>query len=229
MKAFLSYFFTFLTFFYTFTSCAPETENPGKKISEFSIESTDTNAVGSKDADYTLMADEYIAGVDILKSHFNDPNNSFPTEIDQASVNYYTVLLGYGTGVLSAEFVNSVIEKMGIINEQGVRAVLEDYDLEEFTLTSLETIATGQPIIDLTSNPDYLLLDQDERELLNMANTITLAEIEPNNPDQGRNCNLGGGIGAVIGGIVGLALCGICALGGALIFGSIGCSLDGGK
>ncbi|MBT0608857.1 hypothetical protein [Aequorivita echinoideorum] len=147
MKIFLSYFFTFLTFFYTFISCAPEKENSLENIKDYSVEAShlDYNQE-SKNNDYTLLAEEYIASIDILQSHFNDPNNSLPEEFDQAAVDYFTVLLGYGQGELSSEFVNNVIEKMGIVNEQGVRAVLDDYDLEEFTVTSIETIATGQPI-----------------------------------------------------------------------------------
>lgn len=206
MKNVLVYFFSFLTFFYTFMSCAPETEDPVTT------------------ADYTLLAMDTLHGIEVIENHFATSRDPIPLVFDQATVDFYADLLGYSPGEVSVELVNSVMEKMGVATTEGVQAVLAEYELSAFFRMAIQSISNGEVFTDLSSIPDYLLLDQNEKELLTMANTVAQAEM-----NAGRSCGGWGGVGTIIGAIIGGVLCGICALIGGIIGGGIGCQAGGGK
>lgn len=170
--------------------------------------------------DYKLIANQYITNINIIENDFQTNRNPIPTEFDQATIDYYAGLLGYATGEITEEMVNEIIEKFDLAQTEGLETLLEQYGLEQFVKDMIVQISNGNTIDDLSLIPDYLLLNQNEKDLIALANSITQSEI-----NSGRACELGGGTGALIGGL----LCGACIVVGAVLFGSLGCGLDGGK
>ncbi len=206
MKYLLAYFFTFLTLLPTIISCTKS-----------------DNSLDLKEKyNYKKEAKLVLEKINILEENLSNIRN--PIEINQETIEYYEELLDLEPGVITVEMVNEMIEEFGVYSSEGVQDLLEEYELDEFTKSTITSISNGELIIDLTLLPDFLALNESEKQLLAYANAILGEEI-----NNGRSCAGWGGVGAIIGGIIGGLFCGPCIIIGAIIGGSIGCEGGGGK
>lgn len=206
----IAYCQSFILLFPSLYSCTKENNLP-------SIEKT-------AQLDIKYFTQETIKKTILFEEILNSSRNPLPLNLTQELVDDYLVALGYQAGEITVLQVQELIDKLGIATVEGIQNLLEQYNLDEFTVNSINAIANGNPITDLNSIPDYLLLNQNQRELIQLANSITIAEIQ-----DGRSCAGWGGLGAVLGVLIGGVVCGPCIIVGGILGGSIGCQAGGGK
>lgn len=209
MKNFLAYFFTFLTFFVSFHSCAPD---------------TNVQPIAEENLTSRINTQEIISALGKVDNHFEMNRNSLPNELTQEYIDDYLVIMGYNPGEFTVSDVEEVIERLGISSIDSVEAALVELDLQQFTIDIIEQIKDGNYIDDLSSMPDYQNLDIDEKEILDMANALLLDDINNN-----RGCQGGASMGALIGVALGSIFGPLGAVAGAVVGGMIGCEVDGGK
>lgn len=152
----------------------------------------------------------------------NTEDNKFngDFEITQELIDHYAVLIGQEEGIVSVEMVEQVILQYADVIDRGFEMVIGDYDLTEFSKTTLLSIYDGETIENLESMLNYESLSVEEKEILSTAN-----ELEKLSSTEFERHSFGTGVGAFIGLIVGGFICSfLCVIAGAIVGGIVGAS-----
>ncbi len=209
MKTFFAYFFSIVLLLPTLVSCVKD----ASAVTEVAY------------SDYKITATAIFDGIDAINNNYDFEKSYTELEFTQESVDYYAELLGYSSGDFSLAQVEALAQKLGVVSQEGVQSLLNQYDLTASTQEVIASILAGTPIQDLSNFPEYLTKSQNEKELIQLVNEITLEGIE-----QGRGCTFWGGLGALLGVLIGGAVCGpVCIILGGVVGGVLGCDLGGGK
>ncbi len=175
---------------------------------------------------YRKEAKKIIAGIDLVEQNLWSNSNSRLVkdfEITQELIDEQAVLLGYQEGEVSVEMINEIIEKYNISTSVGMDQFLADYNLTEFTKSSLKSISEGNWIENIENQIEYINLEIDEKEMLSLINAYG-QELDYQGAGK---YSFWGLFGAIAGMIVGGLLCSLCIIAGGILGGLLGSS--GGK
>ncbi|QRM89581.1 hypothetical protein FG167_10175 [Lacinutrix sp. WUR7] len=175
---------------------------------------------------YRKEAKKIINEVDLVEKNLHSTINSRLTsdfEITQELIDEQLVLLGYQEGEISVEMVNEIITKYGVSTTDGIDQLLADYNLTEFTKSSLKSISEGNWIENIIDHVDYNNLEINEKEMLSFINSYGQ---ELDYQGHGRY-SFWGLFGAIAGMLVGGLLCSLCIIVGGVLGGVLGST--GGK
>lgn len=194
MKNYLVYLFTFLTFFSSFISCSPDNEFDLKEAdtSEHSI----TNLQLEKDIAFALNS------ISTITNKIESNRNPLPTQIDQATLDYYSSLVNLDPGSVTVEFVNEILAGYFVANDQGISVLLAQYNYDGNTQQIIADLAEFGWYENLESHNSFESLNQSDKDLVLLANAVIM-DLNPT-----RNGDPGTAIGALIGLTIGSACCG---------------------
>lgn len=133
--------------------------------------------------------------MNLIKGEIYNSRNPIPDPLDQTTVDYYAGLLGYSPGYLTLNQVNDVISQYGLATDEGIEAVLDQYQLSGLAKLTLKDISDGAFYEDLNQIPGFSDLNISEKEIIEAAN-IFVSE------SQQRSCGVGAFIGFVIGSFI---------------------------
>lgn len=199
-----SYLFTFISLL--LISCS----------SENFIEVQDTKS-------YEFDARKFWEDVNTIENDFHI--NGVPSTLDQAKVDYYAAMAGYGPEEITLQFVLDVIEVVGLLEENDFETILEQHEENEFVKSSLLTLSSGEWIENIEEDPSFLELQSEQKDFLLISNAIVKEYSENNSNFHNviyRTHNTMGGI--LIGGLIGTGLGGFPGgtIGGAVIGAMVG-------
>lgn len=173
---------------------------------------------------YELSAKKIFENYVIIENEVHQ--NGVRSTLNQETVDYYASLAGYQAGEINLQFVIEVMDIVGSLEDNDFANILNQYEGDEFVKNIMITLSNGEWIENLDEDPQFLLLQNDKKELLLLSNAIAKEYSENGTNNQslyiGRThngiggfligtligCGIGGPAGcvtgAVIGGIVGI-------------------------
>lgn len=158
--------------------------------------------------------DLIVNSVKLIQNEITTSREVISNPIDQETINFFCELLGLAPESVSLEEVNEVIAKYSLATDLGIEAVLEQYELTNFTKEILAEITQGNTFENLYEISGFSQLPVYEKDLIEATNLFVI---------EAQNKNIGCGIGAFIGFVVGSFVCTpICQIVGVIIGCSIG-------
>lgn len=192
MKTGLVYFFTFLTFFASFLSC-----------SKAGVQETPVAA--SATADYSYQLEQINDALETLESHFMESRTTWPSTLDQATLDGYAAMVGLPPGSVTVQMTQDVLNAVSVAQLEGIEDVLDANGYAGYSKDVLAAMSRLETPINFDSDPNFDALSPSEKDILLLADAV-LDDMAA----QGRS-----NIGTAIGVIAGISIAG--AIGGGAV------------